>query len=40
MKLTMWRVVVVLNTYTKFWGKIVYEGKVMKTISPKTSCTF
>ena len=24
MKLTMWQVVVVLNTYTKFWGKIVF----------------
>ena len=24
MKLTMRRVVVVLNTYTKFWGKIVF----------------
>ena len=43
MKLTMWRVVVVLNTYPKLWGKIVfftfpsytslcYEGKVKKTI--------
>ena len=36
MKLTMWRVVVVLNTCTKFWGKVLhYEGKVKKTIFPK-----
>ena len=38
MKLTMWRVLVVLKKYTKFWGKIVFftfpssEGKVKKTI--------
>ena len=41
----MWRVVVVLDTYTKFWGKIVFltfptlplynEGKVKKTIFPQ-----
>ena len=45
MKLTMWRVVVVLSTYTKFWGKIVfftfpspflyYEGKVKKSVFPQ-----
>ena len=30
MKLTMWRVVVVLNTNKKFWGKIIFftfQGK-------------
>ena len=44
MKLTMWRLLVVLSTYTKFWWKIVFafpsidyhsKGNA-KTIFPKT----
>ena len=46
MKLTMWRVPVVLNTYTKFLGKKVFftfpssEGKLKKTIIREITLIF
>ena len=33
MKLTMWRVVVILNTYTQFWGKVKWQGR---RLTPKS----